>query len=184
MEPIYWLLIGTSFLFLTGIIILIIYLYKLSLPNKIRINLIMKTNKIIRFRIKKALSGEHITYGNAKYIFDDECLIKGKRLDDIFYYEGNSQPIKFDFKSNSPKTQAKDYKLLQESTLLQQLFSEDIFETIKMLVIINLVATGLVLLGVIIAMFITVKAEVVLTPELQEFIVNAVNVAIRGGGVI
>jgi hypothetical protein len=184
MEPIYWLLIGTSFLFLTGIIILIIYLYKLSLPNKLRVNIIMKTNKIMRFRTKKSTSGEYIQFNNSTYIFDDECLIKGKRLDDIFYYEGNSLPIKFDFKGNQPKTQAKDYKLLQESTLLKQLFSEDIFETIKMLVIINLVVTGLVLLGVIASIFVTGKAEVVLTPELQEFIVNSVNIAIRGGGVV
>jgi hypothetical protein len=177
MEVIWWLLIGLGFILLMIFGLGFIILYRVSTKNKIRINILMKARVWTRFKVKIKSLGRTIQYGTVGYVFDDKAIIKGKYCDNIYYYEGNPEPIIFDFHSNIPKTQAKDLQTILDSDLIEKLFSEKRLATMEILLIIVLIVTVIILLSNI-GLFI--KPANIVTDSNREFLLNITKTAIRG----
>jgi hypothetical protein len=173
----WWLIIGVGLLFILLFVLAGIILYRVSVKNKIRVNILMKARIWKRFKIKIRTLGKTIKYNEVGYVFDDKAIIKGKYCDNIYYYEGNPEPIIFDFGSNIPKTQAKDLQTILDSDLIEKLFSEKRLATMEILLWIILIATGITLLAVIGGMFKTVS---IANDVNREFLYNITRSAILG----
>jgi hypothetical protein len=178
MELIYWLLIGTGILFVLMFVLIGIILYRVSVKNKIRINILLKSRQWLRFKLKLKKINKEILYNKGNYIFDDRGIIKGKYCDNIYYYEGNPEPIIFDFQHNIPKVQAQDLQTILDSDLIEKLFSEKRLQKLELLLIIVLIITALTLLAVGGGFFVTPN---IASEGNAEFIANVTRTVIRGG---
>jgi hypothetical protein len=147
MQTVILLIIGLGVLLLLLIITGLVLIKKIGNKTKIQINIILKSKHIDRFKIKLRRLPEGITRNNRRYIFDDEAVIKGKYIDNVYYYEDNPQPIIYDFKANIPGTKAKDLQTLLETDLITKLFKETLLENMYILIIIILVISALSLIA-------------------------------------
>lgn len=178
MDLIFWLLIGAGFLFLLLFSLAGIILYRVSVKNKIRINILMKSKQWRRFKVSLRRVGKEIIDNGNRYVFDDRGIIKGKYCDNIYYYEGNPEPIIFDFSSNIPKTQSKDLQTILDSDLIEKLFSEKRLARMELLLIIILIIVGLIVLLCI--------GDYVVPANIQstknaEFLANITRTVLTGG---
>lgn len=176
MEFIIWFLIFLGILLLCLILVGILIIFKISDKKKIRVTIIDKTYKYNRFKVKTKTLSDGIKYGDDTYIFDSECLVKGKWLDEIYFYQGNPNPIRFKHGSEDLKYTSKDLQKVLDSNLIEKLFSEKRLETIELLQIITLIAVAIILLIVALDTFF-LKTDIA-TVSNQEFIVNAVRTGI------
>ena len=178
MDWIIWFFIGVGLLFLLLFTLGGIILYKVSVKKKIRINILMKSRQWKRFKVKLQKVGKEITYNDGKYVFDDRGIIKGNLCDNIYYYEGNPEPIIFDFSVNKPKVQAQDLQTILDSDLIEKLFSEKRLAKIEMLLVIILIVVVITLLATGGSFFVASNIQ---TDGNAEFIANVTRTVLRGG---
>jgi len=177
---IYWLIIGIVFFFLCLFALGFVILYRVSNKKKIRINILLKARQWVRFKVKitQLSNKDAIKYKDGVYTFDDRGIIKARYCDNIYYYEGNPEPIIFDFQSNKPKVQAQDLQTILDSDLIEKLFSEKRLARMEMLLIIIMIITivGLLATGGQYAM-----PTSIVNDKNAEFIANITRSVIIGG---
>jgi hypothetical protein len=178
MDFIIWFIIGAGFLFLCLFTLGGIILYKVQNKNKIRINILLKARRWSRFKLHIKKVGKEIMHNGGRYVFNDKAIIKGTYVDDIYYFEGNPEPIIFDFGSNIPLTQAQDLQTILDSDLIEKLFSEKRLARMEMLLLIILIITFIILGAVIGSYFMKPSID---TQGNAEFIANVTRTVIRGG---
>lgn len=180
MELIWFLLGGLGILLLGILFLVFIIFYRISNKSKIRVNILMKARRWMRFKVKLKKVGTgtiKVKDSNTGYVFDDRGIIKGKYIDDIYYFEGNPEPIMLDFQSNVPKTQAKDLQTILDSDLIEKLFSEKRLAKMEMLLIIILILVVLGLFACIGNFFVPANIQ---TDGNAQWILNITQTAIRG----
>lgn len=151
MNWLIWFFIALGIFFLALFALGFIILYRVSNKKKIRINILLKARQWVRFKVKITHLSEKdaIKYKEGIYTFDDRAIIKARYCDNIYYFEGNPEPIVFDFQTNKPKVQSQDLQTILDSDLIEKLFSEKRLARMEMILIIvliicvvNLLATG------------------------------------------
>ena len=173
-----WIIIIGGFFFLLMFTLGGIILYRVSVKNKIRINILMKSKQWRRFKRPLRKVGKEIIDSNDRYVFDDRGIIKGKYCDNIYYYQGNPEPIIFDFTANTPKTQSQDLQTILDSDLIEKLFSEKRLARMEMLLIIILILTCISLLGIAGQYFVPANIQ---TDSNAQWFANITRSVITGG---
>ena len=180
MEMVILLLIGLGILLILMLITGLVLIRRISIKTKMQVNIVLKSKHIHRLKIRLKRLPEGITYNERRYIFDDEAVIKGKYIDNIYYYEDNPEPIIFSFKDNIPRTKAKDLQTLLETDLITKLFKESLLENMFLLIIIILIVTILGLVANCIGLF--KKGVTLLDNEENRLLIKSiVTETIRGG---
>jgi hypothetical protein len=180
MDLIIWFLIGAGFLFVLLFVLGGIILYRVSNKTKIRFNILLKAKRWRRFKLPVRKVSKDIKDHDQAYTFDDRALIKGKYVDDIYYYEGNPNPIIFDFSQNMAKIQARDLQTILDSDLIEKLFSEKRLARMEMLLLIILIITAITL--IVSGAHFAVHPNIASTAN-AKFIANITRTVLTGGNV-
>jgi hypothetical protein len=144
-----WFFIALGIFFLGLFALGFIILYRVSNKKKIRINILLKARQWVRFKVKitQITNKDAIKYKDGVYTFDDRAIIKARYCDNIYYFEGNPEPIVFDFQQNKPKVQSQDLQTILDSDLIEKLFSEKRLARMEMLLVIVLIVCVVTLLA-------------------------------------
>jgi hypothetical protein len=170
--------IGTfGLVFLTILILGILIYVKVSKRTKIRCTVFLKTGSQKSVDIKRE-DNKFSLFGK-EYIVNEVAVVKTVMRDYLYYLEDNPTAIIYDFKDKKPSIPADDLKTILDNDLITKLFNLEIFDTIKLLLIIIVVA-----LVIVIGLLVWIKStDVQLKNSAENFnlIVNATRYAITGG---
>lgn len=116
---------------------------------------IIAPNKRTKRYVIRGSVPEKNTFGSGTYIYDSEAELTDFWGKQVYYFEGNPNPIIFDRKAQKVVTNARDLKHIIKNTIIEQLLASDTLTKILMVLsVIILIAS----IGGVIAQFIHTPA--------------------------
>jgi len=174
----WFLIIFGATLILSVIVVGLIIMYKLRRKKVVFATVFLKSGGQGKFFVKRD-SSKTTTYENCIYTFDELAVRKTPFKDFIYYKEGINAPLRFDNVQVESNMSPEELKTILEDDLVSQLFSDSAIETLKLLVIITLVAVILNFIVSIFGMFngVTIKDN----EANRAFLMNITRTVIIGG---